>query len=274
MMMVDRNPTDFVAIEKPISRLMSNLNFLIKNHSVKYDRKIKSICAPLATCLDIPIFTYAYVEADGNFGYLTNAIGFNEYYFDKKLYLQNPYFSHPALFRSGYALLPCTIDEETKNTLRKNFSADHFFLHLHATPTRMEFFIFANENVSFAGNPRYMTQLNLLTKFERYFKREAHDIIGKMNIDQYNVRNLIGDQKFQNPTQVPLLNKDPKIHSFLKQISGLTPQELRCLELFKEGKSAQATGAIMGISQRTVEHYFENIKDKLGYTSKYDLLNY
>ena len=40
------------------------------------------------------------------------------------------------------------------------------------------------------------------------------------------------------------------------------------LTIYLEGRSAQSTAAILGLSRRTVEHYFENIKVKLNCRSK------
>lgn len=247
---------------------------LLKRYSVKEERKIKSICAPLVDCLKIPIFTYSFLDADGRFGYLTNTLEFNEYYFSKKLFLQNPYFAHPALFRSGHSMTPCSLDEETQKTLSKRFKADHFFLSAYATETRIECFIFANENVGGGGGNSYFSRLDLLAKFSRYFKREASGLIKRMHGDQFNMRKERGATLFEAPPSVPLACHDLTENTFLKIVSGLSRQEMRCLELFKQGKSAQATAALLGLSARTVEHYFDNIKNKLGCSSKYDLLNY
>lgn len=252
---------------------MHDLYQLFHSYSIKKEHTIKRICAPLVDCLNIPIFTYSFLEADGRFGYITNTLEFNEYYFSEKLYLQNPYFAHPALFRSGHVLAPCSIDAEIQKSLRKKYRADHFFLSVYTTATRMECFIFANENMALGDFNPYFSRLDLLTKFCRYFKREAKGICQSMYDDHFSM--LEGrESTFFAPPDVPLSQADGKMVSFMKAISGLTPQEMRCLDLFKEGKTAQATAAILGLSRRTVEHYFENIKDKLGCSSKFDLLNY
>lgn len=247
---------------------------IIKNYSVKYDQKIKQICAPLVDILEIPVFTYSFVEADGRFGFLTNAIDFNTYYFEADLYLQNPYFSHPALFRSGYSMLPCSLDEETQKILNKRFDANHFFLSLNSNSQMMESFLFANINENLKDSQYYLSRLDLINKFANYFKKEAKDLIGKMKADHFNIKANRGSQLFETPLNVSLTAYDFKIQNFLKKVTGLTRQEFTCLEHFKKGRSAQATAAIMGLSQRTVESYFESIKNKLGCTSKYDLLNF
>jgi len=252
---------------------MEDLLPIIKHYSVKHDKKIKNICSPLVDYLGIPVFTYYFVEKDGRFGYITNALECNEYYFSQRLYLLNPYLSHPAHFRSGHALLPCTFDKEAQSVLQKRFRADHLFLSLQVNEAKMDGFIFANTDVGPEGCLPYMTCLDLLAKFGSYFKREAKDLIGKMKADLFNIREVRGKNLFDQSSSIPLANHDPKISAFLKKVTGLSRQEQRCLELFKLGKSAQATAALMGLSNRTVEYYFENIKNKLGCHSKYDLLN-
>lgn len=260
-------------LEADIISAMTELLQVIKKYTIRHDRKIKAICSPLATCLNIPVFTYYFIEADGRFGYITNMPEFNEYYFSQKLYQNNPFFAHPALFRSGRTLLPCTYDDEVQSTLNKRFQANHFFLTLQTNGAKMEGFIFAEENVGPGGAARYLPHLELFDQFGRYFKKEAKDIIGRMQAEKYNIRDARGADAFETPTPVPLTDRNPNVQAFLKRISGLTRQEQRCLDYFRQGKSAQATGALMGISQRTVEYYFENIKAKLGCHSKYDLLS-
>lgn len=253
---------------------MSNLSRSISSYSIKNDCKIKDICSPLVNLLEVPVFTYGFIEEDGRFGYLSNATEFTDYYFSQKLYLDNPYFSHPALFRSGHTLSPCTFDEETQKALTKKFQSDHLFLKIEAKPSRLEFFIFAHNSVDETGGNCYLPKLELFDQFGKHFKRKAKDLIGRMWADQFNIKKERGSDLFEAEAQVPLVNNDPKILSFLKKTTGLTPQERRCLELFKQGYSAQGTAAVMGLSRRTVEHYFENIKNKLDCYSKYDLLNY
>lgn len=253
---------------------MSNLAQIIKNYSIKHDKKIKQICTPLVEHLHIPVFTYSFIEANGRFGFLTNAPDFNAYYFETNLHLQNPYFAHPTLFRSGCVMLPCSVEEETQKVLNKRFEADHFFLNLNTNSQVMEAFIFANVNENLSDSRAYLSQLDLLNKFSKYFKREAQHLIGKMRADQFDIKSERGAELFETSPDIPLTVYNPNVQNFLKKVMGLTRQELICLEHFKQGKSAQATAAFMGLSQRTVESYFENMKNKLGCTSKYDLLNF
>ncbi|NGX62294.1 MAG: hypothetical protein K940chlam9_01791 [Chlamydiae bacterium] len=116
------------------------------------------------------------------------------------------------------------------------------------------------------------SQIDLLVKFGTYFKREAKELIAKMMGDRFNLKKERGDVFFKTNDSLTLSNKNRKIKKFLKKVFPLSSQEIRCLELFKEGHSAQATAAILNLSPRTVESYFESIKYKLSCSSKAELL--
>ena len=253
---------------------MSELCDMFQKFNVKHDRKIKQICEPLMQYLNIPAFTYYFIEGDGNFGYLSNQTAFNDYYFSNGYYLHNPYFAHPALFQTGHTLVPCSFDDEIQRTLIKKFSGNHLFLKIETTPTRMEGFIFGEEDITEGGGNHYLRYVELFDRFGRYFKREARTLIGRLQSEKYSLRTARGAALFEQPQSIPLAShQDPNVATFLKKISGLSPQEKRCLDYFKQGRSAQATAAIMGLSRRTVESYFESIKNKMRCNSKYDLLN-
>lgn len=59
--------------------------------------------------------------------------------------------------------------------------------------------------------------------------------------------------------------------AMLKKISRLSKKECDCLQLLIQGKTAKDTANLWSISPRTVEYYFENIKDKLGCINKREL---
>lgn len=58
-----------------------------------------------------------------------------------------------------------------------------------------------------------------------------------------------------------------------RSIAHLSPREKECLQYYLQNYTAKETAILMGLSYRTVEEYFTNIKKKLGYRYKRDLLN-
>jgi DNA-binding NarL/FixJ family response regulator len=55
---------------------------------------------------------------------------------------------------------------------------------------------------------------------------------------------------------------------------GLTPRELAVLRLVVEGKTNQNIGALLGISEKTVEKYLYTIFTKLNVTSRVEAAVY
>lgn len=85
--------------------------------------------------------------------------------------------------------------------------------------------------------------------------------------DMFGLVRQIGDGN-------PILDNVTNINQCLKQAALLTKQEKECMKYLLEGKTAKETALCMKLSFRTVEYYFENIKDKLTCYRKRDLFTY
>lgn len=86
--------------------------------------------------------------------------------------------------------------------------------------------------------------------------------------DMLGLLNQIG---WQQSDAVSIAPKD--IDILLKKSARLSARERDCLKLLVRGKTAKDTAAELFVSSRTVEYYFENIKDKLGCSSKRELFS-
>ena len=61
---------------------------------------------------------------------------------------------------------------------------------------------------------------------------------------------------------------------FLDGISKLTPTEHKVFDLYLDGKSAKDFIAILGITENTLKYHNKNIYNKLGVSSRKQLLRY
>ncbi len=59
---------------------------------------------------------------------------------------------------------------------------------------------------------------------------------------------------------------------YLENKNFITERELECINLLKENYTAKEIGRILGISNRTVESHFYNIKQKTSAKNKKDIL--
>lgn len=255
--------------------MSKQLNAIVTKYNVQQDRKIKRACAPLKNFLQISAFTYYRTYEDSSFMTLSNQPEWIEYYYSEKLFLDNPYLVHPSLLRPG-----CTSISSTHNDAFKKNEANCYskynvydaFLIVQKSDTFVEGFFFANnqKNVNFID---FYSNTELLKHFGKYFIQETQPIIHSMLEEGINLCKEKGPTFLTRDPNELLSNRNPLFQNFLKEIDPLSKRERQCLEMFKQGHSAQATGALLGISQRTVEHYFEKIKEKLNCNSKRELLN-
>lgn len=248
---------------------------IVRKFSIKHDRQIKRVTSPLKDCLGIPIFIYFRVEENGAFATLTSFPEQLEYYYHEDLHLSNPYLVHPTLLSPGCVLTTTTKDPkyiETVDLSKNRFEMNNPFLLLEKRDNASEGFLFATHSKETSTISTYLDNLDLLKKYTRYFSQECQPLIAKMLREGYNLSQEKGKAFLERSQDLPLSSKNSASQNFLKAISPLSKREQECLNLFCEGKSAQATAARLGLSRRTVEHYFERIKQKLGCHSKWDLL--
>ncbi len=252
---------------------MNDFSEIVKQYTIKYDKKIREVTCHLHKNFNIFNYTYFKIQDDGRFVTLSNNPEQLDFYYAEKYYLSNPYLVDPNLLKSGLVFTALTKDEEYLNTINTSlnrFQIDNTFLMLDKKEGQVEGFLYATRPNESTFN--YISNLDVLKKFNSFFTREMSSVIKKMHSEGFNLKAAKEINFFERKEGLPLAAKDKISQDFLKMISPLSPQEERCLDLFRSGYSAQATASIMNLSRRTVEHYFESIKNKLGCYSKWDLL--
>ncbi len=251
-----------------------NIEEVFSRVVIKEASKVKALCRPLQDCLNISLFSYASIDQDGVFVNLTNAPDELEPYLARKYYLNDPHILHPRLLRSGSLLIPVNFNPEYMQKIFTESKMAHLLLLMLASENRAEFFFFGNRKGEKASSIFSFGSSELLYHFARYFRREAKPIIERHRREGFNMKKAKGKTFLENNFSSPLLRKEPRIQRFLNLMMPLSNREMQCLELFKAGKTAQMTGSILGLSQRTVEHYFEHIKQKLNCYTKTELLEW
>jgi DNA-binding CsgD family transcriptional regulator len=253
---------------------MVGLDDYFSQCAVKHENKIKTICAPLRDYLGIPVFTYFYIDQNGSFVNFSQLAEDIEILYSEQLYLDDPHLIHPHLLRSGMLFIPNAFNPQFLQKICARNKIQHLLLILKRYDDHVEGFYFGTRADSTSNHANLFMRVDLLERFTRYFKREALYLIESVKNDGYNLQKEKGKVFAQNHTAA-LANQDPHAQKFLEAVGGsLSFREQQCLQLFKHGRSAQATAAILGLSQRTVESYFENIKNKTGCRTKADLLEW
>lgn len=89
-------------------------------------------------------------------------------------------------------------------------------------------------------------------------------------LDQLSQNNI--NLKHDNLQSTLAFLKTLGMDTYYKKATLLSNRERECLKLLIQGKTAKETALILSLSYRTIEAYFENIKNKLDCSSKRDLL--
>ena len=252
---------------------MTNFKELILHSIIKPQDTIRKLCRPIQDNLAIDHFAYIRIYRDGRYSQIANCPDIVEFFYENDLHISHPHVRNPTLFEAGFALMPVTKEDCYQEKSIQLYRIDQTVLILKKSEEYAEHFLFAPKKLAKQDCSFLFHQLHLLDKFAHYFRREAITLINRSLDVGVNIRNELKEQFDITDPNIPLFRKDLKKQAFLKTILPLTSREQACLNLFKTGHSAQTTGAKLKISQRTVEHHFENIKEKLGCRSKWDLLD-
>lgn len=122
-----------------------------------------------------------------------------------------------------------------------------------------------------------MNHPQLLKSFADHFKDEMGPLLAQMEREAGSLVQLKGRDFYKDQPVIPSLDSERRL-SFCKDLGlignaeKLSSREKECLKWHVKGKTAKETAQMLKLSSRTVEFYFENIKDKLGCFSKHELL--
>jgi DNA-binding CsgD family transcriptional regulator len=255
----------------------------LAQHFIKLTPLINEICSPLYNHLNIPGFGYLRVYNDCQYLALMN--GYTEYY-QKHLELvdcqdmefQNAFrkiiHGQPSflLWQQKYEVDPLVV------SLRKEYGVCNGF----SIQFRGKDFV---EDFSFwLGKDRenqsnfFISNSQLLLKFCNHFRIKIRELINIEDVSElpsYKNKFSIAiseDTLAYRNKFIDQLNKNRSIVNFHNEIVTLTPREYDCILNMMKNKTAKEIGVILDISYRTVEHYIENIKQKLGVNFKSELI--
>lgn len=99
--------------------------------------------------------------------------------------------------------------------------------------------------------------------------RVSFTLPAEKNIEFYGGCNRPVDRNFVSSFAADLVSSAPRLRNkVLRPLSGITPQQLRVLQLSMQGHSAKDCANMMGVTERTVNHHLAAIQAKLGTQNK------
>lgn len=263
---------------------MANLKKFIKNNEMQLNR-LNNMTDPLRTHFGIDVFWYNTISEDGHY---TSVSTCHDLFvlFNTGNWLKNA----DNLICPSKLKTECNILGQVGNF--KNFqdqTQETFPLHHPMSINRKEsekkahVFGFASKKFNPTLPSIYINHLPLLTRFLDYFLKENECFQGQSDEMAINLAELRGAFAFygkQHSRESSLDSdrnrqflRDIGVDSFiLKAIETLSPRQKQVLAACVEGKTAAETADEIMLSTRTVQNYLDIIKDKLGVSTKAELI--
>lgn len=262
---------------------MSQVNQLLKDLS-RHSDAVKKCCKPL-NHLGITCFYYVHIKNNGDYILLTDCPHIDDYYFDEKLYVEDPYIRHPSNYQSGFFLFEQNQKHQFDQSLAylvQNFKMTPLIGFCERNTDSVEHYGFwgrSDRKNSFMDV--YLKYSTLLKAFTDHFKKECREVLRSDSVPYLSLTDLIGTDFItsaikNNKGNQDLINKylnEIGLGNEVKKASLLTPREKECIMHILKGKSAKESAQVLDLSHRTVEHYLENVKNKFGCQFKNELFS-
>jgi DNA-binding CsgD family transcriptional regulator len=200
-----------------------------------------------------------------------------------------PFYCHPDHQLNGAFCSSAVINDDWENNLdilQQNFAEqDRRFLIINrknfVDNSILAFVCSLNSHPS--PESLFVTQLNLINLFFTHFVNELAPVFSILEKHSVNLHQVIGTDRFMLAPfgevqkrirkEVDTLEDVGLLPVGSRLIHQLSKQELRCFLALLEHDSSREIGASLSLSSRTVEHYLENIKNKVTVDSRKELRN-
>ncbi|MCB1136385.1 MAG: helix-turn-helix transcriptional regulator, partial [Chlamydiia bacterium] len=249
----------------------------------RHSDQIRKVTRPLRDHLDVGYFSYHHITWEGKYTVLVDQPVYAEHYIAQKYYEIDPYLRRPEVFREGICPLEMhlpgisldSVIRAAHELMRVRFG----YILIQKSSEGMEFFAFSPKLGSHRIDHIALNHQELLLRFGAHFKSEMAPLLTRQSQEAPVLSSIKGDDYFFPGIVDP--NTSPHhIASFLDAIgeqdkvallNSLSPRERECLALLRQGLTAQESGWRLGLTQRTVESYRENMKNKLDCYTKGEL---
>lgn len=269
---------------------MFNMKKIQAHPSVLNADCLRAICKPLNK-LNISYFSHVNIDKEGQFSALTNNPEFHTHYLENSYYHADIHLSELGQSSKliiwdalGFDGISQKMDDDAEA-----FNIRHTFTIVEKNSFGDNYYHFSTHIRDGSFNQIYLSNLDLLNMFIKHFNStigqskelsKAYDI--KFTIDQNEAAYSIGEfqhleiirsdfmreislnSAVEMETRRIFKNSTFLIHKDTHRAVSLSKQQTRCLLLLMQGFTATETANQMNLSHRTINHYLENLRDKLG----------
>ncbi len=241
-----------------------------KNIIGSFSGDVFVICNPIFKKFNLNAFSYSRIFPDGSRAELwSDPYAMDHSFFVKKYlggFYSPPYLGQDkvVIYERKIAQYPSRIKYQLEQQLqdqREIFDHDNALLIANIDKEYVEYFFFYTSKLNTNAINLYLSHLEELKRFCNYFKKRAARLI------EYAVLNKI-ILPWRNSSEQGLAGK------FKNEEKNyiLTKRETEVGYLLLEGKTFKEISNLLYISQRTVEHHIEHMKEKMQCQKKSELI--
>ncbi len=241
-----------------------------------------TLLTPLKS-VGIQYFTFMRNFNNGEQIYLSSIAGWVEDYYQQGLYRQFISDS-PDKYKSCCLVWPKGKNLPVFDLAKERYNSDNGVTYVKKRKDYTDYYFFSTtvDNVNIIN--LYMNHGDIFERFIIYFEDRAALLVKKANESKVklpsNIKNAIpndGINTYCDSTDIAKAIKEMNIRKYIlkgNEYCGakLSRQEISCVINYVNHCTAEETGKNMNISKRTVETYFESMKNKLGCDSKSDIV--
>ena len=230
---------------------------------------IAEIAKPLKQ-LGITYFSYMKSDLKGGRIYLYNNTEILDSYLKCKYYLCGNKESTPLNYKKQICLWSALPNQHEYDVNVRARGIDHGMFMFEPNGDSLEVFAFATQKENEGIINTYLTKMDLLINFKKFFREKADPII-----KQAEKQKLV--LPFNTNPDIKSYLDDSAIHDNLflsntDQDNILTQRQIECCQLLLKGNTSKQIAELLGLSSRTVEYYFGNIRTKLQCNNKAELI--
>lgn len=281
-------PTDNGQFEKYFA-ILASMNLLSRdmmtpfqqmNHKVTssvYHNKMMRNAKLLEDYLGVNHFWYYRITYSGHYSFVGTHTDWNEFSFAHDVFGKSPYSRHPDSLSPGISLMkniPYDPHLELMNSAAEAFGINFHIHLLKKIPEGIEGYGFGTHSKLQIRDEHLLNELPLLKQFIKQFHEENNKIFKIIYDNQVDLASHIGSAFYENAMQSSMQkNRDDFLRKIgFERLLSLSHQEKRVLKELASGFPAQHIAKGLFLSKRTIEHYIENIRNKLSIDSRVELI--
>lgn len=249
---------------------------LFRNFDLTVDR-VRKLSKQVCEQLSITVFGYVRIHDNGTISWLTTSPDQDRFLVESDELCRNPLVNGRSLLKQGVYLdlynqkFPGC--EEFYRERAKRFKMDHGMVLVRHQEDYIETCCFSGLTDKRPLYQLFMNEQGLFKSFMNYFTLQLDPWLeevlseGIMMSDLKDPSNLPAeDGLYSFGDRVQLLESCGE-----QKLLILSRREQQCLVLLREGHTYHSIGKTLGLSERTIEHYLESVKNKLNVETRADL---